>query len=250
MRFFDSNCFYGLPGVAMLKPCRTADELIAAMDRSGIEKALVYHVAQRDYSDVVGNKMLAEGIAPHKDRLVGAWSFIPNQTGEIPKPEEFVKEMLANNIKALRVFPLPRKFIMGAASCGDLFDLMFDRDIPLFLPVIGPGGAGWQGAYDLLKEFPNLTCVLCNIGDWGPDRFVRPLVEAYPNVSFEISEYTLDGGIEAFVETYGASRILFGTGFPAFEHGGPMLSLKYAEISEEDKRKIASENLDALLAWK
>jgi hypothetical protein len=250
MEFFDSNCFFGLPPIKMLRPCPAAAELVGAMDRAGIGKALAWHVAQRDYSDVVGNRLLADAIKPHSDRLYGCWSIVPPQTGEMPKPVALVDAMVESNIKALRAFVLPRKFILGVPAFGDLFDLMFERRIPLFLPVIGKGGAGWQGAYDLLRDFPNLTCVLCNCGDWGPDMLFRPLLEAYPNVYFEISEYTLDGGIEAFVKDYGAARLLFGTGFPAYEHGGPMLSVKHAEISEEDKCRIASGNLEELLAWK
>jgi predicted TIM-barrel fold metal-dependent hydrolase len=91
--------------------------------------------------------------------------------------------------------------------------------------------------------------VISNVGDWGPDMLFRPLIESYPNVHFEISEYTLDGGIESFVQKYTAERMLFGTGFPAFEHGGPMLALRHSEISDEDKELIAHGNLENLLDW-
>lgn len=35
MRFFDCNCFVGLPMNGALKPAATADELLARMDRAG-----------------------------------------------------------------------------------------------------------------------------------------------------------------------------------------------------------------------
>jgi predicted TIM-barrel fold metal-dependent hydrolase len=54
--------------------------------------------------------------------------------------------------------------------------------------------------------------------------------------------------IEAFVESYGAGRMLFGTGFPKWDHGGMMLTLKHAEIAEEDKQTIAAGNLERILA--
>jgi len=66
-------------------------------------------------------------------------------------------------------------------------------------------------------------------------------------VCVEISGYILDGGIEAFVGDYGAGRMLFGSGFPAAYHGGMMLALAHAEISEQDKQAIAAGNLDRLL---
>ena len=46
MRFLDCNCFIGPPRQGHLKPVRTAGELLAAMDRSGIEKAVAWYRAQ------------------------------------------------------------------------------------------------------------------------------------------------------------------------------------------------------------
>ena len=58
MRFFDCNCFVGRPMIAMLKPAPTADDLLAEMDRAGIQKALVWHVVQRDCAVPTGNGAL------------------------------------------------------------------------------------------------------------------------------------------------------------------------------------------------
>ena len=96
-------------------------------------------------------------------------------------------------------------------------------------------------------EFPKLTCILCNVGVWGPDRWFRPLVENYPNFHVEISTYLLAGGIEDFVKTYGSGRLLFGTHFPQFDHGGMMLTLRHSEISARDRSAIASGNMERIL---
>ena len=54
--------------------------------------------------------------------------------------------------------------------------------------------------------------------------------------------------IEAFVQEYGARRILFGSNFPQAYLGAMMLALAHAEISQEDKQAIAGGNLSHLLA--
>ena len=247
MEFFDSNCFIGLPLARIPKPVRTADELIAAMDRSGIARALVWHVVQRDYSEVTGNRLLDEALSGHADRLVGCWGLMPEQTGEVPPARGLVAAMERGNVRALRVWPFPRKFILRREVFAPILDLASQRRIPLFVPITD--GASWPVAYDLMRDFPKLTCVICNVGDWGPDRLFRPLLDSYPNVFFEMGEYTLDHGIESFVERYGAGRMLFGSGFPRLEHGGPMLAIRHAEISDKDKAAIAGGNLEKLLAW-
>lgn len=246
MRFFDCNCFIGLPMNGMLRPVATADELLAQMDRSGIARALVWHVAQRDYAVPTGNRLLAEAIAGRHDRLVGCWSIMPNQAGELPEPDEFCAQMAQTNVRALKAFPNLHRFLLRAEACGPILEMMVKRRIPLVLPL--GGAASWQNAYDLLAEFPDLVCILSEFGTWGADRWFRPLVERYGHVYVEISEYILDGGIEAFVQSYGARRMLFGTGFPYRDHGGMMLALRHAEISQSDKEAIAAGNLERILS--
>ena len=41
---------------------------------------------------------------------------------------------------------------------------------------------------------------------------------------------------------------MFGTNLPELEPGGPIAQVTFAEISDEDKRAIASGNLERLLA--
>ena len=107
---------------------------------------------------------------------------------------------------------------------------------------------GWHDIYALLAEFPELTCVVCDHGCWGEDRRFRPLLERYPNAYVDISQYLLDGGIESLVADYGASRILYGSGFPDSYFGGMMMALKHARIPDEAKEAIAHGNLERILS--
>jgi len=246
VRFFDCNCFIGLPMNGMLKPVATADELLACMDRAGIERALVWHVAQRDYAVPTGNRLLAEAIAGHHDRLVGCWSIMANQWGELPQPESFCSQMAEANVRALRAFPELHSFLLRGESCGPILEAMMRRRIPLMLPM--RDGVRWENAYDLLAEFPDLVCILSEIGTWRAERMFPALMERYAHVYLDISHYILDGGIEAFVRKYGGERLLFGTDFPRRGQGGMMLAVKHAGILEEAQQAIAAGNLERLLA--
>ena len=245
MRFFDCNCYIGRPMNGLLRPVATADELLARMDRAGIERALVWHVAQRDYAVPTGNRLLAEAIAGHHDRLAGCWSFMPNQAGELASPDEFCAQMAEANVRALTAFPNLHHFLLRGETCGPILRAMVERRIPLILPITS--AVGWPSAYDLLAEFPDLVCILSNVNTWGSERQFPPLLESYANVYLDISEFILDGGIEAYAERFGAGRMLFGSGFPSRGHGGMMLAVKHAEIPEEDRQAIAAANLEAIL---
>jgi predicted TIM-barrel fold metal-dependent hydrolase len=245
MHFFDCNAFFGLPSLRPLLPVPTAEAFLAEMDHSGVEKALVWHIAQHDASPQVGNALLAEAIRPHP-RLVGCWTILPNQTDEFPPPKVFFQQMREARVAALRTFPNSHHFLANAVSMGDWFSEMVARRIPLFASV--RRGMDWNNIYALLAEFPDLVCVICDHGCWGEDRRFRPLLERYPHAYIDIAQYLLDGGLESLVAKYGASRILFGSGFPESHFGGMMLALKHARIPDEAKSAIAGGNLERILA--
>lgn len=244
MRFFDCNVYYGLPSVRPVNPVATVQMLLNAMDRAGVDKALVWHIAQHDHAPRDGNALLTEGIAAHP-RLYGCWTILPNQGREFPKPKVFFSQMKAANIWALRVFPATHRFLLNAVSMGDILTAMVDARVPLILSV--QRGAGWRDIYQLMAEFPELVCVVCDHGCWGEDRMFRPLLERYPHFYIDTARYLLDGGIESLVTDYGPNRLLFGSGFPDSYFGGMMMALKHARIPEEARSAIAYGNLDRIL---
>ncbi len=247
MRFFDCNCHFGLPADPRNKRPVDVTTLLDAMDRSGVEKALAWHVAQRDAGAITGNDLLARAIAPH-DRLYGCWALLPDQTGELGGIGEFIDAALASRVRAFTAWPEESHFLLRGEVLGDVFEEMILRRIPLLYRCTwDESGESWTRIYDLLKSFPQLTVILCNVGCWGPDRLFRPLLDTYPNVYLEISQYILDGGIESFVERYGAGRLLYGSDFPSAYHGGMMLAIAHADISTGDKEAVAGGNIERLL---
>jgi len=219
--------------------------LLAEMDRAGIARALVWHIAQHDASPQAGNRLLADAIRPH-ERLIGCWTVLPNQAHEFPPPDELFALMRQARVAALRIFPTAHRFPANAVSLSDLLAAMVARRVPLFLSL--RRGANWGLVYALLAEFPDLVCVVCDHGCWGEDRAFRPLLGRYPHVYVDTAQYLLDGGIESLVADYGAERLLFGSGFPESYHGGMMLALRHARIADEAKQAIAAGNLERILA--
>jgi predicted TIM-barrel fold metal-dependent hydrolase len=244
LRFFDCNAFLGLPAKRPIAPVATVEEFLAEMDRAGVEKALVWHIAQHDASARIGNQLLADAIRPYP-RLVGCWTLLPSQTRELSPPARFFRQMKEARVAAVRIFPKSHRFLANAVSIGDWLEQMVARRIPLFVSV--RRGIDWRDIYALLAEFPDLVCVICDHGCWGMDRLFRPLLESYAHVYVDTAQYLLDGGLEALVADYGARRLLFGSGFPESYFGGMMVALRHARIPDEAKVAIASDNLERIL---
>jgi predicted TIM-barrel fold metal-dependent hydrolase len=246
IRFFDSNVFIGTPMIAgTYAPAESAGKLLETMDKAGIEKAMVWHVAQHDSSPVYGNNLLSEEVSG-RERLLGTWTAIPPQTGEVVK-EGFFGEMKRNRIYGLRMFPASHSYLLNRVSCGKFLDEVSERKIPLFLSI--SRRITWQDVYDIMAQFPYLTCVVCDIGSWSPMRNLLPLLDRYPGFYVETSMLSLhEGNIEFIVKRNGSDRILFGTGFPEKYIESNTLELLHAEIPLPDKQNIASLNLERIIS--
>ena len=78
LKFFDCNAFLGRSARrAAYQPVPSAEAFLGEMDFCGVDKALVWHIAQFDASPQSGNELISKAIQPHP-RLLGCWSLLPN----------------------------------------------------------------------------------------------------------------------------------------------------------------------------
>jgi len=248
MRFFDANVYLGLPNRSIYRPVTSAKQLLAVLDRQGIENALVWHIAQHDLSPIDGNPLLTQAIRGEK-RLYGCWSILPPQTEEVIT-KDFFRRMKENRIYALCAFPDFHRYQPNRVVFGKFLDEVTERKIPLLLSLEKSfQWTAWQGVYTLMKDFPDLTCILCDIGIHGVDRQTWPLLENYGNVYLESSLLALGfTQMEATVKKYGAERIVFGSNFPERYPESSILEVMHADISEQDRKKIAYVNLEKIIS--
>ena len=245
LKFFDANVYVGQPTIPKGKPLKNADDLIREMDKHGIEKALVWHIAQHDVFPQEGNVLLIREISG-RERLLGCWTILPPQTGEVIE-KNFFERMKKNRIYALRLFPRPHNFILDKIVFEDFFTRLTENNVPLVFDL-QRAVSSYESIYNILKDCPGLECILCNIGVWSVNRYVWPLLEKFPGLYVETSLLALeDGGIEETVKRFGSGRLVFGTGLPERYPEASVLSLLHAEISDEDKEKIAYNNMKEII---
>ncbi len=247
MFFFDCNVSFGPPPVLPLSLSWTPQELLAEMDRNGVDEALVTCAAQCHDSPLVGNPLLIDLIRD-EPRLHPAWAILPEQTGEM-SVNELMTGMRANGVRALWAWPGQHCYLLNAVTWGGLFEELIARHIPLFLPLTShSGGVGrWAMVSALLREFPRLTLVAVDQSVWGEDRYFRPLIEKYPNLYMETSHYELAHGLRDFYRRYGADHWLFGTAYPTRYMGGAVMQLYHTDIPWSAREAIAGGNLRRLL---
>lgn len=248
MEMFDCNCWYGVPKQPPTAPAETVEVLVEEMARAGISRALVRNSAIFEQSPFVGNRLTVEDCAGHEG-LEPAWGMLPPHTGELGDVDEFLAAMRRDGVRALWAYPDKHRYLLSATTMGGLLEEMVARGIPLFLRRNEMPGRfeTYELAERVLLDFPKLRLIVVAHGSWGEDRLFRPLMQRFPNFAVDTSRYELDGGIEAVCNTYGPTRLLFGTNFPEAPMGGPMLTLLQANVPDEDRELIAGGNLRNIL---
>jgi hypothetical protein len=243
LTFCDANVVVGRPrNEALFAPLAMPADLRAYLGSTGLAGALLWHWAQNDGHPEPANALLApfrEGIG----NIALCWAILPPGTAE---QGDLLARLREARVGAVRLFPQSHRYLMKRVVWGNLLDELGERRVPVLLSL--EVGCSYEQAYDLLADYPNLTCVLCDTGTWSMDRYTYPLLERYPNVHLTTDMLSItDGGVEGIVARFGARRLVFGTGFPRRYAEAAMLQLAQAEIPEADRRAIASANLQRLL---
>lgn len=240
MKLFDCTCGFGPYRTRVFRFAATAAELQEEMDFCGIDRALVYHTAQRFDLPANGNDRIMQEVEGYA-RLLPTWTILPSHTGEQPALDRLLQAMRERNIRALRLFPEDHRYFLDDVTWGDQMTIYMERRIPLFIK------ASLEKIGNLLRSFPDLVVITGTQGSNPLDRYAWPLLERYANLHFETAGYLVDSIIEAFCQRYGADRLLFSSGFPDHASGAALFMLAHADIPEAERQAIAGDNLSRLL---
>ncbi len=221
----------------------TAREILDRLKPMGISRALVHSALSKELHPVEGNAAVLEEV---KDTpLVPCWSALPAATHELAPPDQFIKQMRANGVGALRLFPLTHSYVLSDWCMGTLYEALEADRVPIFVEV---AQTSMDQVASALHAFPKLRMILVRPAYRG-DRMIYPLMERYEHLYIETSNYVASGGIEEVCRRFGSRRLVFGTGLPYYEPGAAVSSVTYAEIDDDDKQAIAGGNLEELLGW-
>lgn len=242
LALFDAHCMVGsMTGPA--PPYTTVPELIKWMEYYSIQEALVFHTLAWKYDATFGNQKLMEELQG-QERLHPCWVLLPTCTGEQGSVEEIRQALNRHRVCGVRFFPQSHNFQLADWNLGELLDMLEEMRMPVFLVM--PENP-LPTVEELCRSHPGLPVVLGDTS-YRSGRILYSLWEKYENFHVELGMYTSYRGVEDTVARFGASRLLFGSCSPRLDPSGPIATLAYADISEQDKRLIAGERLRELTA--
>ncbi|MDP6116228.1 MAG: amidohydrolase family protein [Planctomycetota bacterium] len=249
MNSFDINCMLGPTSTNREPSFRTAEALLAEMDRIGIADALVYASQARMAHPSDGNARILEMTRGHS-RLHACWVVMPPGTREQPEPRAFVEQMNARGVRAVRMFPEEHRYPLVERALRPLLAELAEAGIPL---LIDTGRTSWnqirldwREIFAIAEAHPALPLVLLREGG-TTQRALFGLWDEFPSIHLDTSYIQESRIVEEVTERFGHGRLLFGTGMPAYDPGGPMALVQGAQITQEQRADIAGNNLRRLI---
>ena len=237
----------------------TAEEIIAAMDKDGVDVSVVLNYGWSTLSLCVEvNDYILESVARYPKRLVGFCSVVPSEDDTALREVERCIKNGAKGIGELRLDDHMKKkhsFVL----IKPIVDLIIQNNLILLTHASEPVGHQYSGKgaatpdllYTLITAFPDLKLVCAHWGGGLPFYALMPEVKAaLQNVYFDTaaSPFLYTPQVYAQVaQLVGADKILFGSDFPLISQRRFLKEITALDLSEETKNKILAGNAKKLL---
>jgi hypothetical protein len=247
-RYFDCDVMIGTSQIPIPDEMPDAGALLKQMDRYGIDKALIY------YRDGLNGR--GAGEAAKSDRLELCWVLSLVLSGSKDHLEDQVDRMMESGAKAARFLasdgPSDPPLIIKPFLLGKLYEKLQQHRAPLLIegaPLYRQVGMARYGLEDIdaiCSEFPGLPIILLRTHRSLETQLVL-MMRKHRNVYYSHTLTTLYGQLEQSVEKMGVDRVLYGSQMPYADPSLPIGMLNYADLTPEQKSRIAGGNLQKLL---
>ena len=236
MKIIDAWCGVGpWSGRDPLLPWKP-EQIVEILDQCGIQSALVAWAPEINQATV--------DLVRANPRFLPAFVLAPDPHGQGWGAARYAEAMRAAGARAAWLRPSEQQHSFVAWQLADLLAMCAEQRLPLFLPV----DATTPDQIDAVgREFPRLRLVLTGLG-YQVDNWLYPLLRRNPEIRVCVAPaYLQPMAVERFVRTFGAERLLFGSGLPLFAPGGMLAMIQYAALTDTDRQKVLGGTLELLL---
>jgi predicted TIM-barrel fold metal-dependent hydrolase len=146
-------------------------------------------------------------------------------------------------VRAARFYPVEHSYSLAEWQCGELFEALAERRYVVLLDL---AQSNWGEIERICRTYPHLAVVVT----WVGYRQLRPLyalLGRYSNLYVDLSNLSTYLGIEEILERFGSGQLVFGTGLPIADPGGPIARLFYTDAPPATLAAIAHGNIERLL---
>jgi predicted TIM-barrel fold metal-dependent hydrolase len=228
---------------------KTFEEFVHYLDRTGVQRGIINSVrcqeAKTPAEFIAGNREVARYAEKYKGRFLGACVvnplFIDESLREI---EDCRKQLGFVWVGELCNYVVPFEYTIKE------FQQLVQQVVKMNM-VLDVHTELEEMEY-IIQKFPQATIVFPHFGDGHEFEHIFKRIDAVaksPNCYLDTSGYGHDrvGMLEYAVKSIGPDRVLFGSDFSINCPATVVARIENAYLTEEQKRKILSGNLQALL---
>jgi len=240
----------------------TADELIASMDKDGVDISVIVNYGWTTHELCVEtNDYILESIARYPQRLIGFCAVQPySYEAAIAEVERCVKggiRGIGEMRPDMQLFDLKDEEVMEP-----FIEVVRKHKLILLTHSSEPVGHDYPGKgsitpdmlYPFITSFPDLTIVCAHWGGGLPFYALMPEVkQAMSNVFFDTAASPFLYSPQIYnqvVQLVGADKILFGSDYPLIAQGRYLKEIGSLDLPDEAKNLILSGNAQRLLGIK
>ncbi|WP_327088288.1 amidohydrolase [Nonomuraea sp. NBC_01738] len=220
----------------------TAEHALAAMDRFGIDEAVVSHTLSWLHDPGAGNRALLDLVAG-EPRLRPCWVMLPDTCGELGAPDAFVREALDGGVVAVRAYPGDHGYDLAGPDAAPALAAVAEAGLPLLLDA---PQVTLPAVERIATTHPGLPIVVGGLG-YRLLRQAAGLLSRTANVHLGLANLSSHCGLEWLVHRYGRHRVIFGTGAPTRDRAESVTRLLWSELDDDTVAAIGSGNLRTLL---
>ncbi|HOJ73221.1 MAG TPA: amidohydrolase family protein [Phycisphaerae bacterium] len=229
-------------------PGKTADDLVALMDRNGIEQAACMSLRGMFISWRDGNIETLEAAKRFADRLIPMATISPFLGGN----GDALRRCIDAGMRGVRLYPSFHNYPLDSAFVDDICTTAAACSIPVMIPTRPM--MNWrfkslavESVGAVAARHPGTSILIS-----GPNYLVEyqalvKVMQRCPNVFYEISCLQGFESVCKLVAEVGAERVLFGTGAVLNYPACNVSKLENARITGEQRAAIFSGNAHRLL---
>jgi len=229
-------------------PGRTAEQLVAMMDRHQIDRAACMSLRGMFIDWREGNEETLTAAERYQERLVPVVTISPFLEGD----GDELRRQVDRGARGVRPYPLFHNYPLDSTFVDDVCTAAAGCGIPVVVPTrpmmnwrFKPLAIESVGA--VIDRHPATAFLIS-----GPNYLVEyqaliKLMDRCPNAAYEISCLQGFEAVAELVAEVGAERVLFGTGAMLHYPACNVAKLAGAKITPEQREMIEHENASRLL---
>ncbi len=228
---------------------RTFEEFDAYSTKTGVQRGIINSVRSQQSKTakdfIEGNREMARRVEKSRGPFLGACVVNSLFIDEAVREMEYCRKRLGMVwVGELCNYTVPYEYTIKE------FEQLVQQAVNLNM-VLNVHTELGEMDY-IIDKFPQATIVFPHFGDGREfDNIFKRIdsVAKHPNTYLDTSGYGHDrvGMLEYAVKTIGTDRVLFGSDFSINDPSTVIVRIEHAFISEEQRQKILSGNLEALL---